>query len=94
MLSRIGQLAYKLDLPASCKIYPVFHVSQLKKALPPSQTSAPLADSLDGLHIPLKILQKRIAIVGVSVVPQVLVQWSGLPIALATCAWGQRFPYG
>ena len=92
----MGAVAYKLQLPENSAIHPVFHVSQLKTAIPTSHSVADLPHNLDGLQIPLKILQRRIHTTDHNVVLQVLVQWSNLPPSLATWedteALRQRFP--
>ena len=80
----MGAVAYKLQLPENSAIHPVFHVSQLKTAIPTSHSVADLPHNLNGLQIPLKILQRRIHTTDHNVVPQVLVQWSNLPPSLAT----------
>lgn len=93
---KIGSVAYRLQLPPHSTIHPVFHVSQLKIAVPVTHTVQPLPSSLDGLQVPEKVLQRRIARVGAEVRLQVLVKWSGMPATLAT--WEameglrQRFP--
>jgi hypothetical protein len=44
VLQRIGSMAYKLELPPSSRVHPIFHVSFLKKVIDnkiPVQTSLP-----------------------------------------------------
>lgn len=93
MLAKVGAMAYKLDLPPS-SIHPVFHVSQLKKALAPLVSVAQLPDSLAGFQVPEQVLQRRLSS---DDNPQILVKWLGLSSSLATwedlSALQQAFPH-
>ena len=84
---RVGQVAYKLDLPSDAKIHPVVHVSQLKQHVPASvSVSSDLSTVCsDPARImwPQNILEKRSVRHGDTVVPQYLIQWGGLPAEMA-----------
>ena len=79
VLERIGSVAYKLDLPATSKIHPVLHVSQLKKhvGLADVEAQLPPVDA-DGLLVkePVQILERRMQKSGNVAVTEVLVRWS------------------
>ena len=52
-------------------------------AVPTSHSVVDLPNTLDGLQIPVKVLQRRVHATDHDVVPQVLVQWSNIPRSLA-----------
>jgi hypothetical protein len=100
VLEKVGEVAYKLDLPAATQVHPVFHVSQLKPFIPnhtPVFSDLPCSvDFATRNLLPVAVLDRRLVKKGHRAVPQVLVQWSGLPEDSAT--WEdfyvvkQRFP--
>jgi hypothetical protein len=97
ILSKIRNVAYWLDLPATTNIHSVFHVSRLKPAVSSeAQVTSIVPSVLDIPRVPLRVIQQRTGDRGGRPVGQVPLQWSGL---LATWedavdlqqapAWGQ-----
>jgi hypothetical protein len=70
-------------LPAESAIHPVFHVSQLKQAPGKHLVSSALPSDAALFQIPERILQRRMT-QGDRPSLQGLINWSGMPEALAT----------
>ena len=76
---KIGEVAYKLKLPADSKIHPVFHISLLKKAVGSYQVQGQLpkdleVDDTEDVY-PEEVLGSRIVRNGDSKVSQSLIKW-------------------
>lgn len=86
--ARVGKVAYKLKLPATSKIHPVVHVSQLKQALgcdiPAEEDLPPDSDILQAEHTPLKVLADRMVTTATGEQSRLFILWSGLPSSMAT----------
>lgn len=88
ILERIGKVAYKLLLPYSCQLHPIFHVSQLKRHIGPKAVPTPdlpLIDASGNIRVaPVEILERRLVPRNNEPVVQWLIQWSNLPVSEAT----------
>jgi hypothetical protein len=85
ILQKVGDVAYKLALPASSLIHPVFHVSRLKKDVDSKhQVTASVPSELSSLQVPERVLQRRLVARGAKTIMQVLIKWSALPESLST----------
>ncbi|XP_074351516.1 uncharacterized protein LOC141690632 [Apium graveolens] len=88
VLKRVGMVANHLDLPSDCKIHPVFHVSQLKRAIGIAHASptlpAQLTSELEMVVEPETLLDVRNHTTGQSVCTKVLIKWRNLPDFEAT----------
>lgn len=97
----IGKVAYRLKLPDSALIHPVFHVSQLKpfRGEKPAMAHIPEwfhGESDDVEVTPQAIIDRRIVKHHNRAQVQYLVQWEGFPLSEATwesaVQFEQRFP--
>jgi hypothetical protein len=88
IIDKVGEVAYKLQLPEQSKIHPVFHVSLLKKAVGQYQEESELPDNLTGeqdeLYEPEAILAARKVQQQGKTVTQLLVHWKGKTAEEAT----------
>jgi hypothetical protein len=96
--SHVGAVVYHLQLPDHYLIHLVVHVSQLKLVAGFKGTASPtLPMSLPERRVPIRVLQTRGLSKSNRLVQQVLVEWSGLPLELATWedqeALRQCFPF-
>jgi hypothetical protein len=88
ILEKIGQAAYKLDLPASSQVHPTFHVSQLKTFV--SDHTPVFKDLPKKLYlettdvVPEAILGRWLMKKGNSTAPHVLIKWKHLASEFAT----------
>lgn len=82
VLERIGEVAYKLELPSSSRVHPVFHVSCLKKRVGEGSLWQSTLPDLghDGVLVmePGAILDRKIVRQVNKAATKILVQWRGL----------------
>jgi hypothetical protein len=83
VLQKIGTMAYKLELPASSRVHPVFHVSCLKKVIGdkiPVQTILPELDEEGKIILePEAITDTRIHQLRNRSISEYLIKWRKLP---------------
>uniref|UniRef100_J3NB79 Integrase catalytic domain-containing protein n=1 Tax=Oryza brachyantha TaxID=4533 RepID=J3NB79_ORYBR len=85
IVARVGEVAYKLDLPATSSVHPAFHVSQLKRAVSSGAPVCPAIPSTWGdQQVPVQVLDTRHQSRGSGLVKQLLIQWDNLPASFAT----------
>lgn len=88
IIQRIGSVDYKLQLPSGCRIHPVFHASQLKRAVGNIFVQPNLPDGLEAdrgdVYAPEAVLAKRTVSMDGQQVPQNLVQWKDKSVVEAT----------
>jgi hypothetical protein len=89
VVERIGQVAYKLQLPEGSLIHPVFHISQLKaytSDYTPVYTDLPKISDLTAADTaPEAISDRRLVKKGNVAIPRVKIKWAKLPTTAA--AW-------
>ncbi|XP_010480942.1 PREDICTED: uncharacterized protein LOC104759751 [Camelina sativa] len=78
VVDRCGLVAYKLALPVSSQIHPVFHVSQLKVLVGPNHTSIELPTLLNKVlsKEPEIVLERKMVKIQRRAATMALVKWT------------------
>lgn len=86
VIDKCGKVVYKLALPASSQIHPLFHVSQLKLQVGDFQTSNQLPSIIQDVLVnePEKILEMKMVNRQGQAATMILVKWTNQPIEEAT----------
>jgi len=88
ILTKIGPVAYKLELPSTSRVHPVFHVSLLKKKIGAKkvvQSTLPsTGDDGQILVKPVVVLRRQMVKHNKVACVKLLIQWSNLPPEDAT----------
>ena len=83
MLQNIVTMAYKLELPASSRVHPIFHVSCLKKVIGeniPVQTILPELDEEGKIILePEAVTETRTRQLRNRSISEYLIKWKNLP---------------
>ena len=83
VLQKIGTMAYKLELPASSRVHPVFHVSCLKKVIGENilaQTILPELDEEGKIILePEAVMETRTRQLRNQSISEYLIKWKNLP---------------
>jgi hypothetical protein len=87
-MHRVGEVAYKLELPEGSKIHNVFHVSFLKKVVGQfisTSEELPFLDEEGQLElVPKEVLEFQKWKMRSRVIRECLIIWRGLPVEDAT----------
>ena len=88
VLQRIGNMAYKLDLLATSRAHPVFHVSCLKNVMgykiPSQNIFSDLDEERKSIFEPKKISKSRTKQLRNWVLTEWLVKWKNVPVEYST----------
>jgi hypothetical protein len=92
IVAKVGKVSYRLDLPSTLKIHPVFHVSMLKPfhedmkdpSRSESQRAPPIVTKSFDKEVDEILADRVVRRRGVPPCKQYLIKWKGLPESEAT----------